>query len=161
MKEVTKANILEEPSFEVQVRNLSPYDRRWLNAYLGEAQYNLTEAERLAGRRHTSENALRIAAYRTFQRIKPIIGMIMEDAGLSDTQIYSKIMEKWDAKKTVRVFNKFGKIVDTYEVDDNQTQMKVLEFALKVKGLLNNKVPYDIDNLIELELARIAASRKT
>ncbi|HOO44721.1 MAG TPA: hypothetical protein PLM29_00725 [Deltaproteobacteria bacterium] len=161
MKEVTKANILEEPTFADRVKELSPYDRRWLDAYLGEALYNLTEAERIAGRRHTSENALRVAAYRTFERMKPIIGMLMEDAGLSDTRIYSKIMEKWDAKKIVRVFNKFGKEVASYEVDDNHTQMKVLEFALKVKGLLNNKVPYDIDRQIELELARIAASRDT
>ena len=62
MKEVIKTNILEEPAFEDKCKKLNPYELRWLDAYFGEASFNLTSAERMAGSKDSSENAVRIAA---------------------------------------------------------------------------------------------------
>ena len=130
---------------------LSPYDIKWLDAFVGEANFNMREAEVMCGRKHPTDGAIRVSAHNMFVRLKPYIALWMDSVGMSDERAYSKLMEKWDAK----IKDRWGR-----EIDDNPTQMKALEFVLKIKGKLNDKVPEHLDRLIELELARIAASRQ-
>ncbi len=140
---------------------LSEIDLKWLDAYVGEANFKMVDAERLCGRKHTTYNAMKKAASDMFFRLKPYIAMWMDAVGLSNEQIFSKLMQKWDAQTVTKVYDMNGIYVTEYSEDNDTVQMKALEFALRIKGLLNDKVPSDVDRLIELELARIAAARQS
>lgn len=62
----------------------------------------------------------------------------MEAKGLTTEKLAEKMMKGVDAKKTY--FSSFkGNIIETREIDDNETQVKYVRTALEIRGDLQEK----------------------
>ncbi len=153
---VTNANFSAEPTFKELCKNLTPHELTWLVAYVGEAKFCATLAEKMTGRTHSTRNAQKVNAHRTLQRLQPVIARWLDEMGISELTIKIKLMQKLEAKE-ILFFKHRGKVHETREVDDNATQLKALELAMKATGMLNPKIPKHLDRLIEIELEKIAA----
>ncbi|HPW37681.1 MAG TPA: hypothetical protein PK922_14565, partial [Syntrophorhabdus sp.] len=60
-------------------------------------------------------------------------------------------------------FQHEGKVIETREVEAHAIQLKALELAMKARGMLSDKSTREIDQIdaiIEIELEKLAASRK-
>ncbi len=154
---VTNANFSTEPTFKELCKTLTPYELTFLQAFLGEANFNASKAEQITKRVHSTKNAQKVNAHRTLQRLQPVIARWLDEMNISEVTIKVKLLQKLEAKE-ILFFKHRGKVVETREVDDNATQIKALELTMKAKGMLNPKIPKYLDRLIEIELEKIAAS---
>jgi hypothetical protein len=155
---------IDELGIDGILKRLTAREVRWIDAYLGKANFNATSAERIAGSatggNHKTYSATRWAGCHTYKRLEPVILKLVEASGFSELSVKARLVRKLDAKKT-EFFAHLGKVVETKRVDDHSTQMKALELIGKAKGMFNDKVAEHIDRLIEFELARIAAARES
>lgn len=79
-------------------------------------------------------NVAKTIGYQNVTKLHMNIKDIMEAAGLTDEFIIQKIKDKAGAKKTI-ISN--GK---AYQDEDHAIQLKAVELASKIRGLLNDKV---------------------
>lgn len=96
-------------------------------------------------------------------RIKELINKWLDEIGFSDERLKIKVLSLMEAK-TTKFFQHEGEITDQAEVEDNTTQAKMTEIALKMKGLLTEKIEHsgEIKNIHDLsdktkELAKVGA----
>ena len=134
---------------------------KFLDALFGEANFNATRAYELAGFEASYQNR-RPNACKLIKKLGPIIKQRLDDAGLTETALKFKLLQKLEAKET-KFFQHEGKVVETREVEAHDVQLKALEFAMKARGMLSDKSTREIDQIdqiIEIELEKLAASRE-
>jgi len=110
----------------------------WLYHYLNEKNpntfFNKSESARAAGYKANNENNLYCVGWQNYKKLQPLIEKWLDENGLSEASLKSKLLELMDAKEK-RFFSCAGKITDQVEVDALETQRKALEMAMKVKGM--------------------------
>lgn len=153
-----------ELTIEQAVRSLSPRDAKWIEAYIGEANFCASEAQRIAGpasiKKHASEKALKVGGWWTWKRLEPLILKLIDNTGISETRIKAKLMEKLDAEET-KFFTHNGKVKETRKVVDHGTQLKALELLMRSKGMLDAKIADESERyrLFRELLQEVAAAR--
>ncbi|OEU70164.1 MAG: hypothetical protein BA863_00960 [Desulfovibrio sp. S3730MH75] len=108
----------------------------WLKLYLDQGSdtfLNATEAARAAGYNCKDDNFKR-QGYLNKQRREAKILKWLDETGLSECRLKEKLAELLDAKE-IKVFQYKGKVLESKEFNSLGTQVKVLDMALKMKGL--------------------------
>lgn len=80
---------------EVAASNLTPKEALFVNAYLGDARFNATEAMRLAGYKG-SDNVLGVTAYRLLRKPK-IVNLVIErlnEAAMSANEVLARLSKQ-------------------------------------------------------------------
>ena len=142
------------PKQKADVQQRTDRELKFLDYLFGDANFNATLAYKMAG--FKPSNA-RHGGCLLCKKLSPIIQQWLEDAGLSDNQLKMKILEKLDAKQT-KILSHNGVVTQEIEIEDHATQLKALEFAMKMKGMFSEKSSREIeqiDELIEIELERL------
>lgn len=135
-------------------------DRKFFDAYIGEAKFSAWRAYMVAHPNVTPASA-RAHAPAVMRRVQPLLDQWLEDAGLSDNALKLKLIELLHAKeKRFFPYLKGGKqVITEVEVEALSIQAKMIELCMKAKGMLSEKSSREInqiDELIALELAKLA-----
>lgn len=96
---------------------------------------NATESARLAGFNCKSERNFRSVGWLMRKRMDDQIAKWLKKYGLSDSVLYKKLLDLMDATE-VRHFQKDGKVTDTRVIRALSIQLKALELACKIKGIV-------------------------
>ena len=115
--------------------NLTVKQRKWLQAYIKTG--NATEAARQAY--DCTKKSAKQIGYENLRKLTVSVKEIMDRQGITDVKLLAILNEGLKAERTE--FAKFqGEIVDRENVIDHQTRHKYLEIALKLKGLLRDRI---------------------
>lgn len=110
---------------------LTPKQRAWLKYYIETG--NATEAARLAGYQAQSSHTFEQIGYENLRKLEIPITDLMDQMGLSDAFLMSKLRDGLDAM-TVKTASDKGMITDEREYVDFPTRQGYLDMALKLKG---------------------------
>lgn len=120
------------------LKQLTPKQRRWANAYLGEARGNATEAARIAGYRDPG-----VSGYenKRNQAIRAYVAERLEAESMSSVEVLAELSDV--ARADFRDFlqikrDKDGEILDVRM--DLSSKVKSLELLGKVYGLFTENV---------------------
>lgn len=110
----------------------------WFKHYTDESNpstfLNKTASAKAAQYKCSTEESFRAVGYENFTKLHSKIEKWIEDVGLSDNRLKTKLLSLLDAKET-KIFQKDGEVIETREVEAVEVQRKTLDMALKVKGL--------------------------
>ena len=122
------------------ITNIVPYElgtqltvkqQRWLESYL--TCFNMTQAARDAGYKSAKDQTLASVGSQNFRKLQNYINDWLDNVGLSDERIKTKITEGFEAKETkLNVIG--GEIVET-EIPALAIQAKYVDMSAKVKGI--------------------------
>lgn len=122
-------------------RDLTLKQRRWLDSYIELG--NATQAAKDAGYNCKSYMSFHAVGYENLQKLSISIKEIMNRKGITDARLMEDLKAGLKAQRTE--FGKFkGKITDSKDLIDYQTRHKYLETALKLKGLLRDKIDVSV-----------------
>jgi hypothetical protein len=159
------AKIKHPPKVEKQKRlpseNVTIRDRQFFDALIGPAEFVSYKAYHIVHPKATMETA-RSQAPRMMRKIQPMIKQFLDEEGLSDTALKTKLIQLMNAKET-KFFAHEGIVIETREVEALSIQTKNLELAMKNRGMLSEKSAREveqIDQLIEIELEKLALARQ-
>ncbi len=156
-----RKNSNPEPETIISFEQCTGKELKFLDALFGEANFNATKAYELAGFEASYQNR-RPNACKLIKKLGPIIRQWLDDAGLNEVALKFKLLQKIEARET-KFFQHEGKVIETREVEAHAVQLKALEFAMKARGMLSDKSTREIDQIdqiIEIELEKLAASRE-
>jgi len=156
-----RKNSNPEPETIISFEQCTGKELKFLDALFGEANFNATKAYELAGFEASYQNR-RPNACKLIKKLGPIIRQWLDDAGLNEVALKFKLLQKIEARET-KFFQHEGKVIETREVEPHAIQLKALELAMKARGMLSDKSTREIDQIdaiIEIELEKLAASRK-
>lgn len=135
-------------------------ERRFFDAFIGEANFNGMRAYMIA-HPHVSLGTARAHAPEIMRRIGPMLERWLDEVGLSDRALKTKLVQLLDAKE--KRFFPYTKgdeqVITEVEVEALPIQAKMLELSMKAKGMLSEKSSREIrqiDELIAIELAKLA-----
>lgn len=135
-------------------------ERKFFDAYIGEAEFVGWKAYLIAHPRVTPATA-RAHAPEIMRRIQPMLERWLDEVGLSDVALKTKLVKLLDAKE--KRFFPYTKgdeqVITEVEVDALAIQARMLELSMKAKGMLSEKSSREIrqiDELIAIELAKLA-----
>jgi phage terminase small subunit len=123
----------------------------WLGHYLDrnntETFMNATASAKAAGYKAKSETAFTSIGHENLTKLDTRIVKWMDEEGLSEARLKAKLMQLLDAKET-KFFQKDGEIITKVDVEAQGVQTRVLDMALKVKGMyapskVEGKVEHD------------------
>lgn len=110
----------------------------WFKAYIDETNpstfLNKTGSAKAAKYKCSTDESFRAVGYQNFTKLHDKIEKWLDDVGLSENQLKSKLVILLDAKQT-KFFQKDGKVTDTREVEALEIQRKSLDMGFKVKGM--------------------------
>ena len=95
---------------------------------------NKTASAKAAQYKCSTDESFRAVGYENFTKLHSKIEKWIEDVGLSDNQLKTKLLSLLDAKQT-KFFQKDGIVTETRTVEALEIQRKTLDMILKVKGL--------------------------
>jgi len=95
---------------------------------------NKTASAKAAQYKCSTDESFRAVGYENFTKLHSKIEKWIEDFGLSDNQLKTKLLSLLDAKQT-KFFQKDGVVTETRTVEALEIQRKTLDMILKVKGL--------------------------
>lgn len=113
----------------------------WLINYLdldGPGFMNVKESARLAGYSCSDEKAYGIVGNDCKKRMMPIIECWLEECGLGPVELKRKMVELLHAKR-VKYFANEGVVTDEREEKALDVQLRTLELAMKVTGVLKDE----------------------
>jgi len=90
-------------------------------------------AAKAAGFQAKSDDYYRVIGSRLLNALRPQLNRWLEKQGLDDTSLAILHYKLLHAKQT-KVFHDKGEVVYSDPLDDNQTQLKALDMAYKVRG---------------------------
>ena len=135
-------------------------ERRFFDAYIGEAEFVGWKAYKIVNPHVTNESA-RAHAPGIMRRIQPMLERWLDEVGLSDVALKTKLVKLLDAKEK-RFFPYIKgdeQVITEVEVDALAIQARMLELSMKARGMLSEKSSREIrqiDELIAIELAKLA-----
>ena len=135
-------------------------ERRFFDAYIGEAGFVGWRAYKIVNPHVTDESA-RAHAPEIVRRIQPMIERWLDEVGLSDVALKTKLVKLLDAKEK-RFFPYLKgdeQVITEVEVEALAIQARMLELSMKARGMLSEKSSREIrqiDELIAIELAKLA-----
>jgi hypothetical protein len=136
-------------------------DRQFFDAYISDAHFNGMRAYLMVHPNVTPDSA-RAAAPPVLKRIKPFIEKWLDEIGLSDTAIKTKLVQLLNAKET-KFFAHEGVVVSRENVEALHIQTEALKLAMKSKGMLSDKSAREIaqiDEFIEIEFEKLVLARQ-
>ena len=95
---------------------------------------NRTASAKAANYKCSTNESFRAVGYENFTKLHSKIEEWLEEVGLSDNQLKTKILSLLEAKET-RFFQKDGLVTETRTVEALEVQRKTLDMALKMKGM--------------------------
>jgi hypothetical protein len=110
-----------------------------------------------------NDSTARSKACFMYKRLLPIIRQWLDEAGLSKEHLKHKLLELINAEET-KFFAHEGFVISRENVKALHIQVKALELGMKAQGMLSDKSTREvdqIDELIEIELAKLAAAGQT
>ncbi len=146
---------IDEIGIDGILKQLTPREIRWIQAYLGEASFNPTKAEEIAGsssgKKHNSDAATRWEGWRTYQRLEPIMLKLIENAGFNVLSVKCKLTEKMNAVRP-----EFFRGREVAKVEDHGVQLKAVELIGKALKVFDDRTS-ELDRDFEIVLAKIAS----
>lgn len=121
-------------------KNMSrvPKKRLWLKHYLNENNpdtfLNATASVKAAGYKCNGEPSFNSLGYENIRYHEKAIGAWLDDNGLSENALKTKLLSLLSAKET-KFFQNAGMVIEERIVEAIETQRKTLDMALKVKGM--------------------------
>jgi len=109
----------------------------WLRAFLDEGTptfFDKSRSAKAAGYECCSENSFAVMGCANFRKMRGAIEAWLDENGLSETALKSKMVKLIDARET-KFFQHEGKVTDEREVEALETQRRTLDMALKLKGM--------------------------
>ena len=144
-----------------KIGGLSADDRKFFDAYISDGNFNGMRTYLMLHPDVTPESA-RSHAPLVMKRVRPFLEKWLDDIGLSDTALKTKLAQLLNARET-KFFAHEGVVVSEVDVEALHIQTKALELAMKARGMLSEKSAKEvaqIDQLIEIELAKLALARQ-
>ena len=137
---------------------LTPRERIWLDAFF--ETLNATEAARRAYNCKNSNSASRIG-YNVFNRLKGKINKWLNELHLSDEVLKLKLVELMNANEK-KLFLYEGEIIESEEIPAWNPRAKGLEMAMKVTGMLKEKVELSgsIESVRKFSIEEFEAAKK-
>lgn len=139
----------------MELKDLTLKQRRWLQCFcefdsetFGNATKSAIVAYELGG--DEQYHSARQVGWENMTKLDIQIGDLMNEMGLSNTKLVSKLSEGLEASK------RYGN--DATMHPDNNARLKALELALKLKGILSDKIEvskgFFSDNKLEIVVVK-------
>jgi phage terminase small subunit len=126
---------------------LTPRQNAWKKHYLDpdnpETFFNGTASAKAAGY-STKYASLRVVGAQNKKKFASDIERWLDEEGLSEKHLKRKLFEGLDAHET-KFFAHQGEVIETHDVRAWGIQHRYLELAMRVKGMLNDKLEISTD----------------